>query len=90
MRPSPTRPPPWMMWSRTWCDDMEMRLSNIGYTLEDSLRLQGKTMDAYHRELRPLAEKRLKGRLALLSWPCVRPSPSRSEEVQAELERMVG
>ena len=45
--------------------DMKSRLANIGYTLEDSLRLQGKTMDAYHKELHPLAERRLKGRLVL-------------------------
>lgn len=70
--------------------DMKSRLANIGYTLEDSLRLQGKTMDAYHKELHPLAERRLKGRLVLSELTVREAITASPEEVQAELDRMVG
>lgn len=69
--------------------DMKMRLSNIGYTLEDSLRLQGKTLDAYHKELHPLAERRLKGRLALAELAVREAITVSPEETQAELDRMI-
>lgn len=70
-------------------DDMKRRLSGIGYSLEDSLRLQGKTMAAYHQELHPVAEQRLKGRLALLELARREDITVSPEEEQAELERMV-
>ncbi len=70
-------------------EDMKMRLSNIGYTLEDSLRLQSKTMEAYHQELHPLAERRLKGRLALVELANREAITVSPEEVQAQLDRMV-
>lgn len=69
--------------------DMEMRLSNIGYTLNDSLRLQGKTLDAYRQELRPVAEKRVRGRLVLTELAVREGITATPEEEQAELERMV-
>lgn len=69
--------------------DMEHRLANIGYTLQDSLRLQGKTMDAYRAELRPLAETRLKGQLALAELSRRENIAVSDEEVEAELERVV-
>lgn len=69
--------------------DMEQRLSNIGYSMNDSLRLQGKTMDSYRAELRPVAERRLKGQLALLELAKREGIEVTAEEQQAELERMV-
>ena len=45
--------------------DLEARVAEIGYTLEDYLRLQGTTRDAYETEMRPAAERRLKGRLVI-------------------------
>jgi trigger factor len=69
--------------------DMEHRLANIGYTLQDSLRLQGKTMDAYRAELRPLAETRLKGQLVLAELARRENIAISDEEIQAELERVV-
>jgi trigger factor len=69
--------------------DMEHRLANIGYTMQDSLRLQGKTMDAYRQELRPLAESRLKGQLALAELSRREAIAVSDEEVQAELERVI-
>lgn len=70
-------------------DDMKRRLSDVGYTLEDSLRLQGKTMAAYHQELHPVAEQRLKGRLALSALAEREGITVSPEEEQAELERML-
>ncbi len=69
--------------------DMEHRLANIGYTLQDSLRLQGKTLDAYRAEMRPLAESRLKGQLALAELSRRENIAVSDEEIQAELERVV-
>ena len=69
--------------------DMEHRLANIGYTLQDSLRLQGKTMDAYRAELRPLAETRLKGQLALAELSRRENINVSDEEIEAELARVI-
>lgn len=68
--------------------DMESRLANMGYTLEDSLRLQGKTMEAYEKELEPLAERRLRGRLALNELSKQEQLTAEPAEVDAELDRM--
>ncbi len=70
--------------------DMEMRLSNIGYSMNDSLRLQGKTLDGYRAELRPAAERRLKGQLALAELSRREGITVTAEEQQAELARLVG
>ena len=69
--------------------DMEHRLANIGYTLQDSLRLQGKTMDAYRAELRPMAENRLKGQLVLAELSRREDVTINDEDVQTELERVI-
>jgi trigger factor len=69
--------------------DLEMRFQNMGYTLQDSLRLQGKTMDAYRAELRPVAEQRLKGRLALAELANRESLTVSPEEEQAEVDRML-
>lgn len=68
---------------------MEHRLADIGYTLQDSLRLQGKTLDAYRAELRPVAETRLKGDLALAELSRRENIVVSDEEVAAELERAI-
>jgi trigger factor len=68
--------------------DMETRLSNIGYALKDSLRLQGKTLEGYRDELRPVAEKRVRGRLALAELAERAAVTVTDEDVQAELARM--
>ncbi len=70
--------------------DMEMRLANIGYSMNDSLRLQGKTMDGYRAELRPAAEKRLKGQLVLAELSRREGVTVTLDEQQAELARLVG
>lgn len=70
-------------------NDMKRRVSGIGYSFEDFLRLQGKTAAGYHQELHPMAERRLKGRLALAELAAREAIIVSEEEVQAELERMV-
>ncbi len=69
--------------------DMEQRMKQIGYTLEDSLRLQGKTMEQYHQELEPVAERRVKGQLVLAELARREGIEVNDEDVEAELERMV-
>jgi trigger factor len=71
-------------------NDFEMRVSQIGYTLQDFLRLQGKTVEGYHEELQPAAERRLKGRLALAELAKAEGITVAPEESQAELDRLVG
>jgi trigger factor len=70
--------------------DMERRLQNIGYTLQDSLRLQGKTIEQYEQELEPIAERRLKGRLALVELGVRENIEVTEADVQAELDRIAG
>lgn len=69
--------------------DMEARMKQIGYTLEDSLRLQGKTIQKYHQELEPVAERRVKGQLVLAELARREGIEVSNEDVEAELERMV-
>lgn len=69
--------------------DMEQRMKQIGYTLEDSLRLQGKTMQQYHQELEPVAERRVKGQLVLAELARREGIEGTDAEVEAELQRMV-
>jgi trigger factor len=68
--------------------DMEQRMRNIGYTLEDSLRLQGKTVEQYERELEPTAERRVKAQLVLAELSRREGIEVPDEEIEAELERM--
>ena len=70
--------------------DMEQRMQQIGYTLEDSLRLQGKTMEQYHQELEPAAERRVKAQLVLAELSRREGIEVTDEEVEAELQRMAG
>ena len=70
--------------------DMEQRMKNVGYTLEDSLRLQGKTVQQYEQELMPVAERRVKARLVLAELAQREAIEVTDEEVEAELQRMGG
>ncbi len=70
--------------------DLEHRVSDAGYKLEDYLRLQGLTEESYRERIRPQAEHRLKGRLAvgeLIDREQIEVSP---EEVEAEVARRLG
>jgi trigger factor len=68
--------------------DMEQRMRNIGYTLEDSLRLQGKTIEQYEQELEPAAERRVKAQLVLAELFRREGLEVTDAEVEAELDRM--
>ena len=68
--------------------DMEQRMKNVGYTLEDSLRLQGKTVQQYEQELMPVAERRVKARLVLAELAQREAIEVTDEEVEADLQRM--
>jgi trigger factor len=68
--------------------DLESRLKNIGYTLADYLRLNGKTVEQYHDELHEPAEKRLKGQLAIAELAHAEGITVSDEEKQAELDRL--
>jgi trigger factor len=70
--------------------DIEHRVGDAGYKLEDYLRLQGMTVQTYRDRLRPQAEQRLKGRLALAELAEQEKIEVSPEEIEAELDRMVG
>lgn len=68
--------------------DTEQRMRQIGYTLEDSLRLQGKTVEQYEAELEPAAERRVKAQLVLAELSRREGIEVTDAEVEAELQRM--
>jgi trigger factor len=70
--------------------ELEMRVSQIGYKLQDFLRLQGMTAEGYREGLRPAAERRLKGQLALAEFASVEGIAVAPDESQAEVERLAG
>jgi trigger factor len=70
--------------------ELEARVSPVGYSLQDFLRLQGTTVEAYHEQLRPAAERRMKSRLALSEFAKVEGITIAPEESQAELDRLAG
>ena len=70
--------------------ELEARVSQVGYSLQDFLRLQGKTVEAYHEELRPAAERRLKGRLALSEFANAEGITVTPKEAEAEVDRIAG
>ena len=70
--------------------DIEHRVGDAGYKLEDYLRLQGMTVQTYRDRLRPQAEQRLKGRLALAELAEQEKIEVSPEEIEAELDRVVG
>lgn len=69
-------------------NDMAQRMQQIGYTLEDSLRLQGKTMEQYHQELEGPAENRVKAQLVLAELGGREGIQVSDADVEAELQRM--
>ncbi|MCX7707641.1 MAG: trigger factor [Anaerolineae bacterium] len=70
--------------------ELKDRLYEIGYELEDYLRLQGKTLDGFRAELRPAAEKRLKGRLVLAELARREGIVVSEDEEQAQRDTMLG
>jgi trigger factor len=68
--------------------DMEQRMQQIGYTLADSLRLQGKTMEQYHQELEPAAERRVKAQIVLAELARREGIEVSDEDVEAEVQRL--
>jgi len=70
--------------------DIEHRVGDAGYKLEDYLRLQGMTVQTYRERLRPQAEQRLKGRLVLAELAEQEKIEVSPEEIQAEVDRLVG
>ncbi|MCX6027804.1 MAG: trigger factor [Chloroflexi bacterium] len=70
--------------------DLEHRVQEIGYTLEDYLRLQSMTREQYEQQARPSAEQRLKGRLVLGELAKREGLTVSAEEAQAEFDRLIG
>lgn len=70
--------------------EFESRAKEFGYDLEDYLRLQGKSLESYRAELRPLAEKRLQIRLVLNEFARREGIAVSAEEEQAHLDAMLG
>ncbi len=68
--------------------DHEKQLAQRGYSLEDYLRLQGTTQDAYRDQLKPQAERQLQGRLILTRLAQAEGIVVTDEEAQAELDRI--
>ena len=69
-------------------EEARRNLTRSGYSLEDALRLQGLTLDQYHEQLHPQAEKRLQGRLVLAKMAELERIRVAPEEITAEIDRM--
>jgi trigger factor len=70
--------------------DLEHRVSEAGYKLDDYLRLQGLTTESYEERMRPQAEYRIKARLAVGELIRREGIEVSSEEVEAEVTRLLG
>lgn len=70
--------------------DLDQHLRARNLTLEDYLRIEGKTASELREELRPQAERRLARALVLGRLVEVEDLEVSDEEVEAEIERMVG
>ena len=64
-------------------EDARRNVARSGYSLEDALRLQGITVEQYHEQLHPQAEKRLQGRLVLNKLAQVEKIEVTPEEIAA-------
>lgn len=71
-------------------NDLKNRLYDIGYDLPDYLRLQGKTLESFRAELRPVAEKRLKGRLVLAELARREGIVVSADDEEAQRDTMLG
>ncbi len=67
--------------------ELEERVKETGYKLEDYLRFQGMTEETYRQRLRPQAERRLKGRLALTELMRREQITVSDDEIIADLAR---
>jgi trigger factor len=67
--------------------ELEERVREVGYKLEDYLRFQGMTEETYRQRLRPQAEQSLKGRLALIELMKREGITVSEEEVTATIAR---
>jgi trigger factor len=68
--------------------DLEHRLSDIGYKMDDYLKLQGTNAVEYRQRIRPQAEERAKGRLALSALAKEESIEATPEEIAARIEMM--
>ncbi len=71
-------------------EEVSRRITRAGYSMEDFLRLQGTTMEAYRSQLRPSAELRLKGQLVLSALAVEEGITVSPEASQAEMQRIIG
>jgi trigger factor len=69
--------------------DLEHRLSDIGYKLDDYLKLQGTNSVAYRQQIRPAAEERAKGRLVVSALARDENIEVTPEEISARIEQML-
>ncbi len=70
--------------------DLQHRVQDIGYSLEDYLRLQSTSAEQYRTQIRPAAEQRLKGRLVLAELARREDITVSPDETQAEFDRLLG
>jgi len=69
-------------------NDLAQRAKEIGYKLEDYLRLQGLTIESYRQRIRPQAERNVKGRLVLRELVRREQIQVSEEELDAEIARL--
>lgn len=68
--------------------EAETWVSELGYTLDDFLRLQGKSREDFRAQMRPAAERRLRARLAISRLAEEEGITVTPEENRAEIERI--
>ena len=69
--------------------DLEHRLAEVGYKIEDYLRLQGTNTTEYRQQVRPQAEQRAKGRLVLSKLATDEHIEVALDEITARLNKML-
>jgi trigger factor len=69
--------------------DLEHRAQEVGYSLDDYLRLQSMTREQYEQQMRPAGENRLKARLVLTELAKREGLTVSNEEIQIEADRLV-
>jgi trigger factor len=68
--------------------DLEHRLADIGYKMEDYLRLQGTSVADYRESLRPQGERRAKGQLVLGKFAELEKVRVNPADIDARVARM--